>query len=174
MYYLKGDPSLPLTLVLACMFLVPCISVQTQTFKKCLWTFVMTSFLCRPHWPWNHPKSFFLIHVKLIRWKNHEHLRSANNFIIYFFLSIEIPIFWRVRVCPIKHVFKGNDENFMCLRALNFLLPLNLFCAGKILLLNHRLCTDGLLNCITLLLHNDSAVIIRDVLWPVSQPYCGQ
>ena len=81
---------------------------------------------------------------------------------------------FKVRVCSIKHVFKGNDENFMCLRALNFLLPLNLFCAGKILLLNHRLCTDGLLNCITLLLHNDSAVIIRDVLWPVSQLYCGQ
>ena len=135
----------------------------------------MTSFLCRPLWPWNQPKFFFKIHVNLFWWKNSKHFRCANHFIfISFFHSRFQYLDFKVRVCSIKHVFKGNDENFMCLRALNFLLPLNLFCAGKILLLNHRPCTDGLLNCITLLLHNDSAVIIRDVLWPVSQLYCGQ
>ena len=118
---------------------------------------------------------FFLIHVKLFRWKNREHLWNANHFSFIYFLQSRSQYFdFKVRVCSIKHVFKGNDENFMCLRALNFLLPLNLFCAGKILLLNHRLCTDGLLNCITLLLHNYSAAIMRDVLWPTSQLYCLQ
>ena len=99
---------------------------------------------------------------------------QITTFYVSVFQSRFKYLHFKVRVCSIKHVFKGNDENFMCLRALNFLLPLNLFCTGKILLLNHRPCTDGLLNCITLLLHNDSAAIMRDVLWLMSQIYCVQ
>ena len=34
------------------------------------------------------------------------------------------------------------------------------------MLLNHRPYAVGLVNCITLLLHNDGAAIMKDVLWP--------
>ena len=57
-----------------------------------------------------------------------------------------------------RRIYKYVSDNFI---GIKFILR------GQILLLNHRSYAIGLVNCITLLLHNDgAAAIMKDVLWP--------
>ena len=56
-----------------------------------------------------------------------------------------------------KCIDKYVSDNFIGIR---------IILRGQILLLNHRSYAVGLVNCIALLLHDDGAVIMKDVLWP--------